>query len=167
MTRFCVFQVKGVHCNCIHRGHRGHHPPPRSGMVTFDPWVAEWGQMNSDRQRQDRFTAGFQTLNLLVSQRETESFPWTCGNKSTHCPFSRLLHGAAVSFYMVPLSISSPCQGKSHSWHSFCYKSLFLPLAVTVTNVWKSWSVSNKQRAALLGENRRVNSKYGVAPAPN
>lgn len=164
MTRFCVFQVKGVHCNCIHWGHRGHHPP-KVWHGDFWPLSGRVGP-NELRQRQDRFTAGFQTLNLLVSQRETESFPWTCGNKSTHCPFSRLLHGAAVCFYMVPLSISSPCQGKSHSWHSFCYKSLFLPLAVTGTNVWKSWSVSNKQQAAQLGENRRVNSKYGFAPAP-
>lgn len=53
------------------------------------------------------------------------------------------------------------CQGKSHSWHSFCYKSLFLPLAVTVTNVWKCWSVSKKQQTAQLGQNRWVNSKYG------
>lgn len=45
-----MLEVKRVHCNCIHRGRGGHHPP-MSGRVTFDPWDVEWGQMNSDRER--------------------------------------------------------------------------------------------------------------------
>lgn len=72
-------EVKGGHCNCIHRGHGGH-GPPMTAALTFDPRAVAWGRAGSDRE--GSLYSWTPVLNPLLSHREGEPFPWIYGHKS-------------------------------------------------------------------------------------